>query len=79
MGYAENQFRVSKKTVRMKKILLLLVLAFTFASCKKCVDCGECPEEVTLEQTEFCQDEFDDKDEYDQAIALIEAFGCDCK
>lgn len=63
----------------MKKILFLLALAFTFASCNKCVDCGDCPEGVTLEKTELCQDDFDSKDDYDAAVAIIEAFDCECK
>ena len=46
---------------------------------KKCVECADCPAEVTLEQSEVCESDFDNKDEYDQAVAVIEAFGCDCK
>ena len=64
------------------KYLLLgtLFLLFTLTSCsKKCVVCADCPTEVTLEQTEFCEADFDSKDEYNQAVALVEAFGCDCK
>tara|TARA_B100001059_G_scaffold232738_1_gene271197 strand:- start:1324 stop:1476 length:153 start_codon:yes stop_codon:yes gene_type:complete len=46
---------------------------------KKCVECTDCPSEVTLDQSEVCESDFDNKDEYDQAVAVIEAFGCDCK
>jgi hypothetical protein len=64
----------------MKRTLLLLaVSALFFTSCKKCVECTDCAEGVTLDQTEYCQDDFDSKDEYNSAVALIEAFGCDCK
>ena len=59
-------------------ITITLISAF-FTSCSKCVDCADCPEEVTLDQTEICQDDFDSKDEYNSAVAVIEAFGCDCK
>ena len=41
--------------------------------------CSDCPSEVTLEQSEFCESDFGDKDEYDQAVAVVQAFGCDCK
>lgn len=62
-----------------KTILLLAVSAFFFTSCKKCVECTDCPDEVTLDQTELCQDDFDSKDDYNSAVALVEAFGCECK
>lgn len=52
---------------------------FIFSSCSNCKDCGSCPEEVTLEQTEICKKDFDSKDDYEDAIAVIEAFGCECK
>ena len=67
----------------MKKIisksLTLLFITIFFASCSKCVDCGDCPDGVTLETTELCQNDFDSKDDYDAAVALIEAIGCACK
>jgi hypothetical protein len=59
---------------------ILFISSFTLMSCsKKCVECADCPAEVTLEQSEVCESDFDNKDEYDQAVAVIEAFGCDCK
>lgn len=65
-----------------KKILqiftITLISAF-FTSCTKCVDCANCPDEVTLEQTELCQDDFESKDDYNSAVAVIEAFGCECQ
>ena len=63
----------------LSKVLTLLFITIFFASCSKCVDCGDCPDGVTIETTELCQNAFDNKDEYDQAVALIEAFGCECK
>ena len=59
---------------------ILFISSFTLMSCsKKCVECADCPSEVTLEQSEVCESDFDSKDEYDQAVAVIEAFGCECK
>ena len=64
----------------MKKIYLpFLLIAFLVVGCSKCVDCTDCPEDVTLEKAELCQDDFDSKDDYQSAVALVEAFGCDCK
>ena len=58
----------------------LFLFLFTLAACgKKSVTCSDCPSEVTLEQSEFCESDFGDKDEYDQAVAVVQAFGCDCK
>lgn len=51
---------------------------FILSSCSNCKDCGSCPEGVTLDQTEICKKDFDSKDDYDQAVAVIEAFGCEC-
>jgi len=64
----------------MKKLLLILLcLPLLFSSCSKCVDCADCPDEVTLEQTEICQDDFDSKEDYNTAVGLVEAFGCECQ
>lgn len=65
----------------MKSPFLFFILSFSLfvlSSCSNCKECGSCPEEVTLEQTEICKKDFDSKDDYDQAIAVIEAFGCEC-
>ena len=49
---------------------------------KKCVECADCPDEVTLtdmrndvDNIEVCEDDFDSKEEYDQAISVTEALG----
>ena len=63
---------------KLKNTILILMSCMLFYSCSKCVECASCPEEVTLEQTEICQDDFDSKEEYDEAVAVIRAFGCDC-
>ncbi len=68
----------------MKKVLLLgtaAAFAFAFASCSKCVTCGDCDDGVTIDSAdaEICEDDFDDKADYDAAVALVEAFGgCTC-
>ena len=67
----------------MKKIffniITIVLLSCFFSSCSKCVDCASCPEDVDLAETEICEDDFDSKDEYNTAIALIEGFGCECQ
>ena len=65
----------------MKKVLTLVAVAafaFSVASCSKCQTCDSCPDGVTLDDAEICQADFDNKDDYDAAIAIIEAFGCTC-
>ena len=64
---------------RFLQIIAVALLSTFFTSCSKCVDCADCPDEVTLEQTEICQDDFDSKEDYNTAVALIEAFGCECQ
>ncbi len=57
----------------MKKVLLLSIIAFSFASCNKCQDCtcGTVTEEV-------CKEDFDSNEEYTDGIETLEALGCDC-
>ena len=64
---------------KILKITSIAIVSILFTSCSKCVDCTDCPDEVTLDQTEICQDDFDSVDDYDAAVALIEALGCDCQ
>ena len=64
---------------KILKITSIAIVSILFTSCSKCVDCTDCPDEVTLDQTEICQDDFDSKDDYNSAVALTEAFGCECK
>ncbi|MGC6469751.1 MAG: hypothetical protein ACON4E_00590 [Flavobacteriales bacterium] len=73
----------------MKNYLIYaLFFSFVAVGCsKKCVECADCPDDVTLTDAsgndvtslEVCEDEFDTKEEYDEAITLTEAFGCECK
>ena len=64
---------------RFLQIIAVALLSTFFTSCSKCVDCADCPDEVTLEQTEICQDDFDSKEDYNTAVGLVEAFGCECQ
>ena len=61
------------------QIIAIALISVFLTSCSKCVDCVGCPGEVILEQTEICQDDFDSKEDYNTAVALIEAFGCECQ
>ena len=66
----------------MKKYFLFcfIIVSISIASCKKkCVECGNCPTGITLDKTTLCRDDFASQDEYDQAVAVTKAFGCDCK
>ena len=64
---------------KLKQNTILAVVSIFFTSCSKCVDCASCPEGVTLDQSEICQNDFDSKEDYDLAVELIEALGCECK
>tara|TARA_B100000900_G_scaffold411952_1_gene432681 strand:- start:787 stop:987 length:201 start_codon:yes stop_codon:yes gene_type:complete len=66
----------------------MFLTSFIVIGCsKKCVECADCPDEVTLTDAsgndvailEVCEDDFDSKADYDEAISITEAFGCDCK
>ena len=54
---------------------------------KKCVECSDYTNEVTLTDAsgndvnilEVCEDDFASKEEYDQAVSFTQAFGCECK
>ncbi|MBT3648282.1 MAG: hypothetical protein HN542_08595 [Flavobacteriales bacterium] len=76
----------------MKRINLLFAAVALFGmislnSCSKCQTCSDCPDDITLyddagnevSETEVCEDDAASKEEFDQGIALIEAFGCTCK
>ena len=58
----------------MKKLLLLVAIAFAFTACNKCQDC-DCYDETE----EICKSDFDSNDDYNEAIAALELLGCDCK
>lgn len=69
----------TQKQNNMKKTIYLLIALFGlgFTSCKKCVDCTGC---AFGAGGEICQDDYDTKDEYDDAVEAAEnVAGCDCK
>jgi hypothetical protein len=60
----------------MKKLsVLILFAAFSFgvSSCQKCAECT-CGNETETR----CVDDFNSKDDYDQAVNLLQGLGCDC-
>lgn len=60
----------------MKKSILgflLLTMTLGAASCQKCATC-ECG---AIDQN-FCVDEFDSKDDYDEWLDGLKDNGCDC-
>ena len=64
--------------MKITKLFLMLFTVGVFAaSCNKCVDC-ECPAAVGGASDEVCQKDFDSKDDYDQAVGVLRAFGCTC-
>ena len=78
----------------MKKLLLLVAVAFAFTACNKCVECindnygeyvvydedGMDYEEFGDQTMEFCSDNFDSKKEFNDYIeALEEEQDFECK
>ena len=63
----------------MKKLLLILLcLPLLFSSCNKCVDCS-CDEGLQ-QYSEICRNDFDSKEDFNSAVAMIEeGVGCECK
>ena len=68
-------------------ILLLAIFAFALISCSNYVDCGNFPEGISFtdfngvetSKAEFCEDDADSKQEFNDGIAMIEDLGCECK
>ncbi len=61
----------------MKKLFLpLLVLTFcmSMTACQKCAECT-C---LLGFSADFCTDEFDSKDDYNDAVKIAEDNGCTC-
>jgi len=64
----------------MKKLLLILLcLPLLFSSCKKCKECTLSNGMGDTGTEEICRDDFDSKEDYNTAVALVEAFGCECQ
>ncbi len=64
----------------MKKILLMVAVAFMFAACNKCKECSNDwadGEEYPME--EVCRDNFDSNDDYKDFIDDMEDDGWNCK
>lgn len=61
----------------MKKLLYLFaaVLTFGLTSCDKCVDCTNCG----VLNAEYCEEDFEDKEDYKAWIDDLEDNGCECK
>ena len=66
----------------------MFLTSFMLIGCsKKCMECADCPDEVTLTNAsgndvailEVYEDDFDSKVDYDEAILITQTFGCDCK
>ena len=63
------------------------IFAFALTSYSKCVDCGDCPEGISFTDligvetstAEFCEDDADSKQEFNDGIAMIEDLGSECK
>ena len=70
-----------------KFIVLVFISAFVSSCSKKCVECSDCPDGITLTNAsgesvsslEMCEEDYDSKEDYDQSVSLAEDFGCDCK
>lgn len=64
--------------MKFTKLFLLLFTVGVFAtSCDKCVVCN-CPASLGGDIDEYCQSDFDSKDEYDQTVSFARGLGCTC-
>jgi hypothetical protein len=69
------------------KIAVAALFIFSLGACSNCVECGSCPEGIILTDeagadvisVEVCEEDAGSKEEFDQAVAVIEALGCECK
>ena len=62
--------------MKMKLLPVLLVfIGIGFSSCQKCVECENCPLGISADA---CVEDFDSKEDYEQAVSDAEAVGCDC-
>jgi len=61
----------------MKKNFLLVLIILGFVSCQQCVEC-DCPENINL-QSEICQEDYADNEDYNQSVDNLESQGCDCR
>ncbi len=65
----------------MKKLIYLFIalIGLGFASCKKCQTCTDC--NLGAGNGEYCEKDFDTKQQYDDAISALESSpsNCNCK
>ena len=68
------EMSLQEKTIEMKKVLLIFVMAFVFSACTQCQDC-------TLDgvTSEVCKDDFDSNADYQAALSTLEELGADCR
>ena len=67
-----------KKTYKHLLLLIMILFGLGFSACTRCVSCTDCPPGVTLESDELCENDFNSKADFDQAVDLAESFGCTC-
>gem|GEM_PF-6490741 len=68
---------LGRKSVLFSAILLITLL-FTGCAEIDCTTCNQCPTGVELESERFCEDDFNETADYQQAIDLAVSFGCTC-
>ncbi|MEM7036663.1 MAG: hypothetical protein AAF570_06755 [Bacteroidota bacterium] len=56
----------------------MLFATLALAGCTRCVNCSDCPAGAEPESGEYCENDFNSKEDFDQQIAIIEGFGCTC-
>lgn len=69
------------------KIAVIALFTLSLGACSNCVECGNCPDGTTMvdeagndvASLEVCEEDATSKEEFDQAVELIEALGCECK
>lgn len=68
--------------MKIKGLLVasLFAFGFMFTSCSNCVDC-DC-DDVTGAPAgtggEICESDYDSEEDFNDAVDIIEAFGCEC-
>lgn len=64
---------------KIQFLAFIFVMGMALASCSRCVSCTDCPVGTTLESDEYCENDFNSKEDFDQQIQLLENFGCTCQ
>ena len=73
-------FKMSTALKMSRSVTLIAVILFGIgiSGCTKCTSCTDCPNGVTLESSELCENDFNSKADFDQAVDLAISFGCTC-